>query len=262
MLKSSSTSRLFCLVFACCLVLPVQAQDEQSKARFLNWLHEDAVGMVQDGTSLKTLGFAAGTAAMLIPLSSLDERIAPEVQVHAQSSFHSFLNTVNHLGGPKAIVPVAGIFAASLATDNSRFQDAAFTSLQSLVYAGAISYGLKYTVGRSRPHQDEGAHTFNPFSGNASFPSGHTTTAFAIVTPWVLYYPHPVTYGLFALSTGTAIARIARDAHWTTDVLAGAAIGFTTAYYLTKRHGGLSGDFIVTPIAAPGTAGLAILARF
>ena len=124
-----------------------------------------------------------------------------------------------------------------------------------------LSYGIKYTVGRSRPHESDGTHAFRPFSGNASFPSGHTTTAFAIVTPWVMFYPHPVTYGLFALSTGTAVARIARDAHWATDVLAGAALGFTTGYWLSKRHGAFSDNVQVTPILGPNV-GLSIQAKF
>ena len=65
-----------------------------------------------------------------------------------------------------------------------------------MIYAGVLSYGVKYTVGRSRPYEQNSPHQFAPFSGRNSFPSGHTTSAFAILTPWVLYYPHPVTYGL------------------------------------------------------------------
>ncbi|NBC18539.1 MAG: phosphatase PAP2 family protein, partial [Bacteroidetes bacterium] len=68
------------------------------------------------------------------------------------------------------------------------------------------------------------------------FPSGHATTVFAFTTPWVLYYPGVPTYGLLALSAGTAYARLADNVHWFTDVMAGSAIGIATAYWLTRRH--------------------------
>jgi len=163
----------------------------------------------------------------------------------------NILNYVNECGGPRVTIPVAGIFAASLLTNNRRFQDAAFTSLQALTYAGIISYGLKYTAGRMRPPAQLGAHRFEPFSGHSSFPSGHTVAAFAILTPWVMYYPNVVTYSLFAVSTGTALARLARDKHWATDVLAGGAIGFLTAYWLSKQH--LSRQYRVSVTPAIGS---------
>jgi membrane-associated phospholipid phosphatase len=133
-------------------------------------------------------------------------------------------------------LPAATLAAVSLFSSNTRFQDAAFTSLETLLAAGAVSYGLKYAFGRHRPADAPGPFTFAPFSGHSSFPSGHATTAFAVLTPWVLYYPNLATYSLFAVSTGTAVARLAHNEHWATDVLAGSAVGFLMGYWLTKRH--------------------------
>jgi membrane-associated phospholipid phosphatase len=131
-----------------------------------------------------------------------------------------------------------GILGFSLLTKDARFQDAAFTSLESQLVSQGIVNFLKDVIGRSRPSQGKGSLRFEPFSGDDSFPSGHTVTAFALIAPWIFYYPNTFSYALFILPTGTAVARMALDAHWATDVLAGAAIGTIVSYYLTKWHQG------------------------
>ncbi len=239
----------------------VLAQSTQSRLRFLHWAYQDAAGLVEQVNG-KTPLYVLGAGATLSVISLLDANVDHRIRGDYSGPVGDFLEFTNHLGGPEMNVPVAGLFLVSLATDDARFQDAAFTSLQAMVYAGALSYGLKYTVGRFRPFQETGPYRFAPFSGNSSFPSGHTVTAFAILTPWVLYYPHPVTYSLFALSTGTAVARIAREKHWATDVLAGGTIGFLTAYYLTKQHQGAHPGLVLTPTWADGTPGVSLRVQF
>ena len=235
----------------------VQAQAEQSRTRFLRWAYQDAFSLTQS-VNTRTLGYAVGAAAVLAPLSLADARVDFEVPFPHESPFGGYLDFANELGGPGMNLPVTAVFLASLATDNARLQDAAFTSLQSMLYAGAISYAIKFTIGRSRPYERDGPHRFSPFSGHTSFPSGHTVSAFAIVTPWVLYYPHPVTYGLFALSTGTAVARIAREKHWATDVVAGGTLGFLTAYWLTRRHQAETARLSITPTFSAENVGVSL----
>lgn len=244
-----------------CLALPARAQTDLDRTRFLRWAYQDAGAMVQsiDG---RTPLYALGAVAVLAPLSTLDAGIDRPAWSR-EGAFGAYLDVTNTFGGPKMNLPVAGLFAASLLTDDARFQDAAFTSLQSMVYAGALSYGLKYSVGRFRPQDGAEPYRFRPFSGSTSFPSGHTTTAFAVLTPWVLYYPHPVTYGLYgAAVTGTALSRIARDKHWATDVLAGGSLGFMTAYYLTRRHQDETSRLRVTPVLSYDAVALSVTVRF
>ena len=226
----------------------IEPEIQPDRGRFQRWAYGDAAGLVGEA-SWRTPLYALGAVAVLTPVSSFDDDINPRVQAAYRGEFADYLNLVNELGGPRATIPAVGLFAASLVTDDTRFQDAAFTSLQALVYTAAINYTLKYAIGRVRPENGMGAFRFEPFSGNTSFPSGHTATAFALMTPWVLYYPNVATYGLFAVSTGTAVARLARDRHWATDVLAGGTVGFLTAYWLTKRHQGEASRVSIVPVA-------------
>ena len=227
------TAVLFLLLF-----FRTDSAQAQDRNRFARWMYQDATELVRMANPQTPL-YALGGLGVLASISFLDSSIDREIQANYRGVFADYVDVANELGGFRTIVPVTSLFAVSLATRNRRFQDAAFTSFQSMIYANALNFSIKYATGRFRPLKDEGPHRFAPLSGNASFPSGHTATAFAILTPWAMYYPHVASYSLLALGAGgTALGRIAKDKHWATDVLAGGTIGFLTAYWLTRRHQG------------------------
>lgn len=260
-MRYDRTLRISLLVIILCADVPALAQERTDTGRFVDWLGGDAKALVHS-IDARDAAYVAGAGAVLIPLSRFDERINPEIQEEYRGGFARFLDLTNELGSPKVVGPLVAVFGASLLADDTKLQDAAFTSMQSLLYAGLVTYGIKYTVGRMRPYEESGSNRFLPLSGHNSFPSGHTTVAFAIATPWVVYYPHPVTYGLFALSTGTAVARLAHNRHWATDVAAGAAIGTVTGYWLAKRHQDQQGGISFTPTAGPEAVGFNLYVTF
>jgi membrane-associated phospholipid phosphatase len=207
-----------------------------------------------------------GEAAMVLaPISAFDVEISRTFKSLREGKNSPFLDFANELGGPAAIVVPAGAFAASLITRNARFQDAAFTSLQSVVYAQMMVFALKTILGRSRPEDTpDDAHTFRPFTDpNSAFPSGHAAMAFAWITPWAFYYPHAITYGFVGLAVGTAAARVERQKHWFTDILAGSAIGFATAAWLSRKHLGHSSQQVsIEPTIGLRSASLAVRYTF
>lgn len=88
---------------------------------------------------------------------------------------------------------------------------------------------LKNTIHKERPDK----------SGNNSFPSGHTATAFMFAT--MLHKEYGTTrsplYSIlgYSLATGTALSRQINNKHWFSDVLTGAGIGIVSTelgYYL------------------------------
>lgn len=226
--------------------------------RFLRWTVDDVLGLPRGLTSRHaayTLG-AGGALALFALSDGTLSGSAGELRRHDNGPF---LNTVNELGNPNLVMPAAAaVFGATLLTNDTRLQDAAFTSFESAIYTSVFTGVLKGAFGRARPHRLEGPYDFDPFSGYNSFPSGHTSLAFSIVTPWVVYYPGPVTYALFGLTTGTAIGRVIRGDHWPSDVVAGAALGILTGYALANRHQRHPGGLDISPVVYPDGAGLSL----
>ena len=103
-------------------------------------------------------------------------------------------------------------------------------SLETAISAGismAISGGLKQMINRQRPSQSypESIHTYS-FTDGKSFPSGHTTIAFATATTMAFqsrrwYITVPII--TWPISVGYSRMRLGK--HYPSDVLAGALIG-------------------------------------
>ncbi len=100
--------------------------------------------------------------------------------------------------------------------------------------AGGASMGLKLLVTRARPallpevilrsHPWAGANDGFPPWAQSSFPSGHTTAAFAAAALIANYWPRyrAVAYAVAAV---VGISRVYLGVHYPTDVAAGALLG-------------------------------------
>ncbi len=231
--------------------------------RFIDWIGQDVTGIVRGLPTRRTLYVAGGMAGMLLLLSPQDEELTKGAVDLTRDTFPTVRRTLNEIGNVRTVRPLALLlFLGSLLSNNERYQDAAFTSLEAVVFSNLITNSLKSVVGRARPYQDLGAHAFSPLSGNTSFPSGHATTVFAFTTPWLLYYRNAPTIILFVLGAGTAFVRMADNVHWLTDVLAGSAIGFTTGLFLARNHRRGRTPLTVEPIVAAEQAGVTLRLRF
>ena len=115
---------------------------------------------------------------------------------------------------------------------------------QAYLTGSAMENVVKFLTGRTRPTyygaNEESEPKFlgpgfyrNAKDSNgtrryASFPSGHTTVAFAAATVFATEYRDKPIIPVIAYTAATLIglSRITENKHWTTDVIAGAALGF------------------------------------
>jgi len=107
--------------------------------------------------------------------------------------------------------------------------------------SGIIVNIFRFLAGRYRPEMlfTQGVYGFEFFqmkSTALSFPSGHTTTAFALamvlIIFWRRYWP-----GFIFLATLVAASRVIITAHFLSDVVAGAYLGLFSVIFL-KKYGG------------------------
>jgi len=206
---------------------------EDDPFRFLVWLRSDLSAAPRALLNTSPIQLGVGLASVFT-VSRFDESLTEQA---VKWRGRELMRVMEELGDANAVRPLAVIiFAGSLFSDNHTFQDAAFASVEGLIYANVLTNFLKLSFGRERPWQGDDSSVFKPFSGNTSFPSGHATTAFAAITPWLLYYPGPSAVLLVAVASGSAWSRIPLKYHWSSDVVAGALIGFATSAWLVRRH--------------------------
>lgn len=91
----------------------------------------------------------------------------------------------------------------------------------------------KRSAPRLRPYQIfPQANTNRKPLQDPSFPSGHTTAAFAMLTPWMLADPSLIPV-LLPIGVGVALSRVYFGLHFPSDTLAGALLGCSTALFMS-----------------------------
>jgi membrane-associated phospholipid phosphatase len=118
--------------------------------------------------------------------------------------------------------------------DDKLFRNAIVT-MGSTVVNVAITNALKFSVNRDRPFETFPDIINKSAPHGASFPSGHTSNAFATATSVSLAYPEwYIIVPSFAYATTVGYSRMHLGVHYPSDVLAGALIGAGSAYLTFK----------------------------
>jgi len=150
--------------------------------------------------------------------------------------------------------------------ENSKAERTALLAVESFAVTGIFTFALKFSTGRVRPKSAQDSGEWNgPNFDDVSFPSGHTSSAFAIATvlaseyknnPWV----PPVAYGLATL---TGLSRLNDNKHWASDVSLGGALGYFVARTLIKLHSNKKGrHYTIYPRISKKETGLVFAMRF
>lgn len=171
-------------------------------------------------------------------------------------------------GKARSALILAGFYGFGALANDQRAIDVAQDGLAaSLIASGLITPTLQFVVGRSRPSSDLGAAHFKPFSlHNESFPSGHSTQAFAMASVIASHYSEVgwVQYAAYGTASLVGLSRIYHNAHFTSDVLAGAAIGTLVGTgvvgFNSRQRDGRS--YSIMPAVTAGRFGLAVQATF
>ncbi len=128
--------------------------------------------------------------------------------------------------------PLAAVYSLNLigVKGKNNFGNRTALVLKSLLLLDLTVNSLKNWTDSDRPNGDP-----------RSFPSGHTSVAFALaqfmhkefgeISPWY-------SIGAYSCATTVGLMRIAKNAHWLSDVVAGAGIGMlsTELIYLTHLY--------------------------
>lgn len=164
------------------------------------------------------------------------------IQFYSQNLDYKVLKTVNQTDMPcwdktmKGVsfsvypampVSVIGIWTQGYINKDEVMMRNGYKSAISIAFAVGVATGLKYAVNRTRPFAEYPNDIVKrDNAGPYSFPSGHTTAAFATATAVSLSYKKwYVTVPAYAYASLVGYSRMRLGMHYGTDVLGGMVIG-------------------------------------
>lgn len=190
---------------------------------------------------IKIGGFAAVTGAVALvnePVSKF------AVKQHDENpAIASISKYVTNFGGAYELYTIAGFYTYGLIFKTQKEKTTTVLATQAYITAAVFSFAAKYLSGEQRPYYTDPISNkkgpifhgpFYPFKKEvdlqsySSFPSGHTTAAFAAATVYASEYKDKPLIPIISYSAATLIglSRLTENKHWPTDVLVGAMLGY------------------------------------
>ena len=171
------------------------------------------------------------------------------------SAFGQWLET-----GAEPVIVGAGIgvlFAAGRYGDHRRFRATTYDLLDAWVVNGVYTLVLKGATGRTRPNGED----------QLSFPSGHASNAFTLATVAERHYGWKVGVPAYGLAAAVAASRLVQNAHYLSDVTAGAALGFIVGRTVVRVNGrglapGKNASVSLVPVLAGRTRAVVLEVAF
>lgn len=200
-----------------------------------------------DGPSLRSL-LVIGTAAYIISDSDakIDEEYARENHKSPLQLLKSFgrLGKLYDTGYTFHVLGAvtAGAYGYSFLSKNPAPAHTLRLMLTSLAYSSLVTTSLKILVSRRRPYTGATPYKFDLFddasldSRNMSFPSGHTSSIFALMTVLAKESGSRwVQIPAYTFATSVGFQRMLDRKHWTSDVIAGGLIGYLIGSAVVRK---------------------------
>ncbi len=208
-----------------------------------------AIGVVSSDNipAFLVVGMAAASASFL----DKDTREAATGQLGWSDTFETAG------GGVYSTVFVAGMFTAGRFSRSGRFRAMTYDMLDAAVVNFAYTEVLKVAVGRERPNGQD----------NKSFPSGHSSNAFALASVAQQHYGWKVGIPAYLLAGVMGVSRIHEDKHWLSDVVAGAGLGYIVGRTVVRVNSrplerAAGATWSVSPIVARHARGVQMSVTF
>jgi len=166
---------------------------------------------------------------------TLDKPVNNWMNDLAGSTGGGFTDVANALGEKTIILPALGAtLGISYLIKEEQLQHTSWNAIKAVAVTAVATELIKISAGRARPFLNEGPHSYHPLSKAdeyKSLPSGHTSLAFAIFTPYAETYSR----WIYIAPASVAFARVYKNKHWFSDVVLGGGLGFVSGWIFTHH---------------------------
>lgn len=170
---------------------------------------------------------------------NVDIDILRNINHNRNTTLDPTFKTITNSVFPVAVGVPAVVTTLHLLNKDSASKQRAIIIGGTVIISSAITGLLKYTIQRERPFVTYPDINHITPEDSYSFPSGHTSTAFALATSVTIAYPKwYVATPAYLWASSAAYSRMHFGVHYPSDVIAGALIGSGSAwlcYQLNKR---------------------------
>jgi hypothetical protein len=146
-------------------------------------------------------------------------------------------HAISYAGSVYGLGAVAGTFYLfGRQENNDRARETGLLSAEALVDSVIVESALKEITQRARPLT--GVERSEFFDGGNSFPSGHSTQAWAVATVIANEYRHrpAVQIAAYGIASAVSVARFTGHKHYISDVVAGSALGYGIGKFVFNAH--------------------------
>lgn len=190
-----------------------------------------------------TLGVKIGAFCLLVlMLSFFDQNVNRWVNQHQNQLFLPVFNVLTFYGRPKFMLWFCPLlFGIGRIKHWPHCERAAVRIVLSVVISGLLVFVAKPLFGRKEPFtaklalREEQTHHSTWLKRRwGRFPSGDSAVAWSTSTALASEFP-VIAIPLYMLAFLTSLGRVVREAHFLSDVVAGAGLGYICARWLAKR---------------------------
>ncbi len=166
-----------------------------------------------------------------------DIDLLKSINVDRNKSLDPTFKVITHSVTPISIGAPIVVFSIGLIQKDSTLKNKGIFLAETFVVNGFITTALKYSINRDRPFVTYPFIDKQADAGSLSFPSGHTSTAFATATSLSLAFPKwYVIAPSFVWASSVGYSRMHLGVHYPSDVLAGAFVGAGSAFLSYKLN--------------------------
>ena len=170
---------------------------------------------------------------------NLDIRILRSINSPEKLPSDKFFQFVSNTNTYLVIGIPATIGTIGLIKHDDKLIRNACVAIAAIAVNSGITEAMKYSINRARPFNTYTDIVRKSSAGSPSFPSGHTSSAFATATSLSLMYPKWYVIVPSICWAGTVgYSRMHLGVHYPSDVLAGALVGAGSAWlthYVNKK---------------------------